>query len=96
MSDLIDFLERMGGDAESRFAAGPELEEALTHAGIAPTVRSAVLAGDQLQLESLLGARHTVCTLINLPDEEEEEDEEEEDDEEQEDEEGDDHGADDE
>ena len=87
MSNLIEFLERMGGDSQSRFATGPELAEALTRAGIAPTVRSAVLAGDQLQLESLIGARHNISTLINLPEEEEEE----EDDEEKEDEEGDDH-----
>jgi hypothetical protein len=77
MSDLIDFLERMGGDSQSRFATGPELEEALTRAGIAPTVRSAVLAGDQLRLESLIGASHNVGVLINLPDEEEEEEDEE-------------------
>jgi hypothetical protein len=77
MSDLIDFLERMGGDSQSRFATGPGLEEALTRAGIAPTVRSAVLAGDQLRLESLIGASHNVCNLVNLPDEEEEEEDEE-------------------
>jgi hypothetical protein len=94
MSDLIEFLERMGGDSESRFTAGAELDEALTHAGIGPTVRSAVLAGDQLQLESLIGARSNVCSLINLPDEEEEEDDEEKEDEE--DEEGDDDAEDDE
>jgi hypothetical protein len=79
MSDLIDFLERMGSDSQSRFATGPGLEEALTRAGIAPTVRSAVLAGDQHQLESLIGASRNVCNLINLPDEEEEEEEDEED-----------------
>ena len=76
----------MGGDSQSRYATGPGLEEALTRAGIAPTVRSAVLAGDQLRLESLMGASRNVCNLINLPDEEEEKegDEEKEDDEEKE------------
>lgn len=81
MSDLIDFLEQMGGDSESRFATGPELEEALTRAGIEPSVRSAVLAGDQLRVESLIGASHNVCVMINapeLPEEEEAEDEAEE------------------
>lgn len=73
MSDVIDFLERMGGDSQSRFAMEPGLEEALKRAGIAPDVRSAVLAGDQLRLESLIGARHNICSLINLPDEIEEE-----------------------
>lgn len=87
MSDLIDFLERMGGDSASRFATGLELEEALTRAGITPTVRSAVLAGDQSRLESLLGASPIVCNLVNFPDEEEEE---EDDDEKEDEEEGDD------
>ena len=71
MSDLIDFLERMGGDSRSRFPTEPRLEEALTRAGIAPTVRAALLARDQLRLESLIGASHNVCNLINFPDEEE-------------------------
>lgn len=91
MSDLIDFLEHMGGDAESRFATGPELEEALTRAGIEPTVRSAVLAGDQPRLEALIGASPIRCLMINVPDEHEEEEDEEEGDEEKE-EEGDDDG----
>ncbi len=72
MSDLIDFLERMGSDSQLRFATEPGLEEALTRAGIAPAARSAVLTGDQLRLESLIGVRHNVCNLVNLPDEIEE------------------------
>jgi len=72
MSDLIDFLERMGSDSQLRFATQPGLEEALLHAGIAATARSAVLTGDQRRLESLIGVRHNVCNLINLPDEIEE------------------------
>jgi hypothetical protein len=49
-------------------------------------VRAAILAGNQLLLESLLGARRNVCSLINVPEEEEESEEEneEEDDEEEE------------
>jgi hypothetical protein len=73
MSDVIDFLERMGGDCRSRFGTESGLEEALKRAGLAPDVRSAVLAGDQLRLESLIGARHNICNLINLPGEIEEE-----------------------
>lgn len=82
MSNLIDFLEQMGRDSQSRFAAGPELEAALTSAGIEPTVRAAILAGNQLLLESLIGARHNVCTLVNVPEEEEESEEEDDEDEE--------------
>jgi hypothetical protein len=84
MSNLIDFLEQMGRDSESRFATGPELEAALTRAEIEPSVRAAILARDQLLLESLIGARHNVCTLINVPAEEEEEETEEEGDEDKE------------
>jgi hypothetical protein len=73
MSDLIDFLDRMGRDSQLRFATERGLEEAMTGAGIAPTAQSAVLAGDQLRLESHLGVRHNVCNLVNLPDEIEEE-----------------------
>jgi hypothetical protein len=78
MSDLIEFFERMGSDGESRFATGTELEEALKRAGIEPSVRSAVLAGDQSRLEALIGASPIVCSMINVPDEEEEEEDDEE------------------
>jgi hypothetical protein len=87
MSDLIDFLERMGSDSQSRFSTGPELEEALAQAGIEPGVRSAVLAGDRPRLEALIGASPIVCTMINVPDEEEEEEDDEEEEEEEDDEE---------
>ena len=86
MSNLIDFLEQMGSDSESRFATGPELEAALISAGIEPGVRSAVLAGDQSRLESLIGASPIVCSMINVPEEEEEEEDEEEEDEDEDDE----------
>ena len=82
----------MGGDSQSRFPTEPGLEEALTRAGIAPTVRAALLAGDQLRLESLIGASHNVCNLINFPDDEEEEGDEEDDEDKEH--EGDDDGAD--
>lgn len=70
MSDVIGFLEQMGGDSVSRSATGPDLEELLMRAGIEPSVRSAVMAGDQPRLESLIGASRNVCNLINFPDEE--------------------------
>ena len=36
MSNVIDFLERLGQDAQLRHATGIELEQALTRAGIEP------------------------------------------------------------
>jgi hypothetical protein len=92
MSNVIDFLEQMGRDAQLRSATGLEVEAALLRAGIEPNTRAAILGGDQLLLESLVGASHNICCMINVPDEEEESEEEDDDDKEEEGE--DDHGKD--
>jgi hypothetical protein len=91
MSNVIDFLEQMGRDAHLHSATGREIEAALICAGVEPGARAAILGGDERLLESLVGASHNICCMINVPDEEEES--EEEDDEEKEDGE-DDHGTD--
>jgi hypothetical protein len=67
MSDIIDFLERMGGDASLRSAMGAELDEALSKAQIDPFVRKAVLAKDQRRLEFILATSSNVCCLIHAP-----------------------------
>ena len=86
MSNVIDFLQRLGQDAVLRHAPRTELELALAEAGIDPALRMALLAADQPQLESLLGADTNVCCMVAPPKEEEEdeddlEDEDEDDDE---------------
>ena len=94
MSNVIDFLEQMGRDAQLRSATGLEVEAALIQAGIEPGVRAAILGGDRLLLESLVGANHNICCMINVPEEEEEsEEEDDEGGEEKEDEGEDDHGT---
>lgn len=85
MSNVIDFLERFGYDADLRYAPQDELEAALKVAGIDPAVRAAIVNNDQLALERLLGADTNVCCIVNKPDDEEEEEEEEENEEEEED-----------
>ena len=87
MSNVIDFLERLGCDAQLRHVSREELEEALALAGIDPLLRAAIVGADQSSLEALLGADTNVCCLINKPDDEEEEEEDEEEEEEDEDEE---------
>ena len=81
MSNVIDFLERLGQDADLCGASGEMLEEALRESGIDPALRAALLGNDQRALEALLGARSNVCCLIwkegEEPEEEEEEEEEE-------------------
>jgi hypothetical protein len=55
MTNVIDFLEKMGQDAKWRDASTDEVENALTSAEIAPALQAAILANDSAQLETLLG-----------------------------------------
>lgn len=80
MSNVIDFLERMGQDAKLRHAVGEEFETALAAADIDPAVRAALVDADQSRLEALLGASANVCCMVQRPDEGEGEDLEEDDD----------------
>jgi hypothetical protein len=75
MTDVIEFLERMGQDPQLRHAAQDEVERALISADIAPELRAAILAKDQAQLETLLG-QVPVCGYF-FPGKEDEGDEEE-------------------
>jgi hypothetical protein len=86
MSNVIDFLEQMGRDAQWRHATGEAMQAALIQAGIEPSVRAAILGEDRGLLESLVGANPNICCMVNHPQEEEEprEDEEEEEEEEKE------------
>jgi hypothetical protein len=78
LSNVIDFLERMGQDARLRDATEADLEAALTQAGIEPALRTAMLGEDSHALESLLGVTPNMCCLIRKDDEEEDEPDEEE------------------
>ena len=78
MSNVLDVIEQWGGDAQWRHATDEVREAALIEAGLEPEVRTALLGADQGVLESLLGATHNICCMVNHPDEEQEEPEEEE------------------
>jgi hypothetical protein len=87
VSNVIDFLERFGRDADLRRATPEQMERALSGAGIDPELRAAILGKDPQALSALLGAPPVVCCLIHKEEEEEgEEEEEEEEDEDDEDE----------
>lgn len=77
MSDVIDFLEKMGQDAQLRHGSQGEVELALASAEVAPELQSAILAKDQARLETLLG-QAPLCAVFFPGEEEEEEDETEE------------------
>ncbi len=89
MSNVLDFLQRLGQDANLRHATRAELAQALAEAGIDPALREALLSADARKLESLLGASSNVCAMIapsRKEDEEEEDDDFEDDEDEDEDE----------
>ena len=74
MTDVIDFLERMGEDAQLRYASPEEVEQALVNAEISPELQAAILARDQIQLETLLG-KEPLCAMLFPGKEDEQEDE---------------------
>jgi hypothetical protein len=88
VSNLIDFLERLGQDAQLRSANDEQMDEALRNAGLEPSLREVIFGEDRQTLEVLLDADANVCCMVYKEDEEEEEEpeEEEEDDEDDEDE----------
>jgi hypothetical protein len=79
VSNVIDFLERFGGDAQLRHASEDQVDVALRLAGIEPALRAAIVSKDQSALEALLGVDSNVCCLVNKPEDEEEDDVEEDD-----------------
>ncbi|MBT2116523.1 hypothetical protein KK141_13400 [Dyella sp. LX-66] len=76
MSDIIEFLERMGEDARLRDAPAAELELALAGARLEPAHQAVLLARDSAGLQALLGLGALMA--VQLPAEEEEEEQEDE------------------
>ena len=76
MSNVIDFLERMGQDAQLRHASLSEIELALKGAQIDPELQAAILAKDQAGIEALLGRGHLCCFLLPGKEDEDEDTEE--------------------
>ena len=63
MSNVIDILERIGGDSRLRHVHGA-IQSALACAGIEP---GAILGADQAGLETLLEARTNICCMVHAP-----------------------------
>lgn len=64
MSNVIDFLEKMGQDAQLRHASQDAVQLALANAQVEPELRAAILANDQKKLEALLGGNTVSCLLF--------------------------------
>jgi hypothetical protein len=78
MSNVIDVIEQWGADAQWRHASDEARTAGLIQAGFEPALRAALLGEDAGLLESMLGATHNICCLVNHPEEEEQEQEDEE------------------
>jgi hypothetical protein len=63
MSNAIDFLERVGQDAQLRYAGRQALEDALRKSDVVPSLQSAMM-DDSQRLALLLGADANVCCVI--------------------------------
>ena len=66
MSDVIEFLERVGQDGSLRHASRATLAEALQNARIDPRLSAALIRGDKAEVEAVLGSRN-VCLMVWAP-----------------------------
>jgi len=71
MSNAIDFLEKLGQDADLRYASAPEFAAVVEATIQNPALRSAFVAQDGNVLETLLGAQANVCCMIQVAAEDE-------------------------
>ena len=68
MTDVIEFLERMGRDAELRHASSEVLQRAMRDAQMSPRAKAALMGGDRAEIEAVMGTEGNVCCLIHAPD----------------------------
>ena len=71
MSEVIDFLERLGADATLRRAPLATALDGVGGTGLSAEVRAALASRDQQALEELLGSKN-ICCMVHVPTQEEE------------------------
>ncbi|AGG89544.1 MULTISPECIES: hypothetical protein [Rhodanobacter] len=75
MSDVVEFLERMGKDAQLSRASGNKLEQVAASAGLDLILQDAILSEDSSTLKALLGIA-THCAMLAPAEEQEEQEDE--------------------
>jgi hypothetical protein len=64
MSNVIDFLERMGQDADLQHVSTEALALHLDEHSLDIEARTAILNGDAEALSSIVGARHKLVCMV--------------------------------
>jgi hypothetical protein len=75
MSNVINFLEKMGRDAQLRHASRDDLQNALLAGSVSAELSVLLLAGNQSAIESLLGQMPLCCAMFPVKEDEEESEE---------------------
>jgi hypothetical protein len=75
MSDVVEFLERMGQDAQLSRASDSEFEHVVASTGLDSILQNAILSKDSSTLEALLGIAVHCAMLAPAEEQEEQEDE---------------------
>jgi hypothetical protein len=76
MLGVVDFLEKIGSDAQWRGASQDDMASALAEANIEAPVRAAILAKDEAGVRTLLGQKNLIDEYVPSPIPEREPDEE--------------------
>jgi hypothetical protein len=64
MSNVIEFLEKMGQDASLRHASRDQILAAMMSANIDADLHAPILNADAERLENALGVQPNVCAII--------------------------------
>lgn len=67
MSNVIQFLERLGADASLRYASPSDVARAADAASIDGPIRDVIATGQVERLGALLGARANPCCIVAVP-----------------------------
>jgi hypothetical protein len=62
MTSVVDFLERMGSEAQWRYASSEDIDTALADAQIDAAMRAAILARSAEEVQALLAQARVMCT----------------------------------
>ena len=73
MTNVVELLDSIGGNAALRYASASELSRTLMDGNVSGELSAALLQGDRHTLQTLLKVNPNVCCAIHAPEETEHE-----------------------